>query len=56
MLAKFIFTLGAVVFLVAAIVRILKDKGSLAPQSKTWLIMGGILTAVSIWLWVTGNN
>jgi len=26
--------------------------GGLVPQAKTWLIIGGIFSAVAVWLWL----
>ncbi|MES2355099.1 MAG: hypothetical protein V4568_12010 [Pseudomonadota bacterium] len=56
MVAKYILSIGAVVLLVLAIIRIVKDGGRVVPQSKTWLVMAGIMTAVSIWLWTGGGT
>lgn len=41
------------IFLVAAIVRLTRDRGRLHPQSRTWLLVAGIFTVVGIWLVTT---
>jgi hypothetical protein len=56
MAAKYILAVFSVVFFIAAIVRLARDKGRLAPASKTWLLVGFIFAAVSIWLfWQLGG-
>lgn len=39
-----------VVFLIAAMVRLQRDSGKLHPQSKTWLLIAAIFSAVGTWL------
>jgi len=45
--------LGAL-FVVLAAVRIVRDRGKLGPQWKTWLIIGVLFVAVSAWLSMRG--
>lgn len=52
MAAKTILAVLSVVFLVAAVLRLRRDGGRIAPASKAWLLVGGIFGAVSIWLWL----
>ena len=49
MAAKYILGAFAAVFLVAAAAR-----GSRHPQGRTWLLVGAIFGAVSLWLFVKG--
>jgi hypothetical protein len=49
MLAKYIIGGLAAVFLLAALLR-LSAAGSSHPQFRTWLLLGGIFTVVSAWL------
>ena len=51
MAAKIILAVLSAVFLVAGAVRLLRDGGRIGPASKTWLLVGTIFAAVSIWLW-----
>ena len=48
--AKHILAILSVVFLIAALVRLARDAGTLHPQSKTWLLISVIFGAVSAWL------
>jgi hypothetical protein len=48
--AKYILAALAVVFLVAALVRVSRGGGLSHPQTKTWLVIGVIFAAVSAWL------
>ncbi len=50
MLTRYILAGLAAVFLVAALVRLTTAHGSSHPQVKTWLLLGGIFTIVSAWL------
>ncbi len=52
MAAKFIIPLVGALFLVLAIARFAKDGGRLTPASRTWLLVGAIFSAVSVWLWL----
>ena len=48
MLAKYILAVVGSIFLLAAVIG--TAAGRPRPQTRTWLIVGGILTIVSIWL------
>ena len=50
MLAKYILAGLAAVFLVGAAVRVTGERGWSHPQVKTWLLLGGIFSVVSAWL------
>ncbi len=50
MAAKYILATLAVVFLVAALVRLSRGGGIGHPQTKTWLLVSVIFAAVSAWL------
>ena len=50
MLAKYILAGLAVLFLAAAAVRVMGEHGSSHPQVRTWLLLGGIFSVVSAWL------
>jgi len=50
MAAKYVLAVFSIVFLIAAFVRLARDKGRIAPASKTWLLVGIIFAAVSAWL------
>ncbi|MEO6237666.1 MAG: hypothetical protein ABIQ52_11755 [Vicinamibacterales bacterium] len=50
MAAKYILSALAIVFLVAAATR-----GFSGPQARTWLLVAGIFTAVSLWLFSNGS-
>jgi len=49
--AKYVLAALALVFLIAGVVRVARDSGSLHTQSKTWLLIAAIFGAVSAWLW-----
>ncbi len=51
MTAQHILAAFAVVFLTAAIIRLTRDRGTLQPQSRAWLLIAIIFTLVSVWLW-----
>ena len=51
MAAKYILAILGVVFLLAATVRLAKDQWRMGPAAKTWLIVGVIFVAVSLWSW-----
>jgi hypothetical protein len=53
MLAKYILALASLLFLVSGSVRFARD-GSLGPAARTWLLIGAIFGAVSLWLWFGG--
>jgi uncharacterized membrane protein HdeD (DUF308 family) len=50
MLAKYILAALAAVFLAAAVLRMFGRGGWSHPQVKTWLLLGGIFSVVSAWL------
>ena len=50
MAAKYILAGLAVVFLVAALMRLSRGGGSSHPQPKTWLLIAVIFATVSAWL------
>jgi uncharacterized membrane protein YdcZ (DUF606 family) len=47
---KFILGVLSAVFLVLGVTRLLRDGGTLKPAAKSWLLIGGIFGAVSVWL------
>jgi uncharacterized membrane protein len=49
--AKYILGALSVVFLCLGGTRLARDAGRLGPASKTWLLIGVIFAAVSVWLW-----
>jgi hypothetical protein len=51
--ATYIFLGAGALFLVAAVVRLTRDQGRLHPQSRIWLLVAGIFSAVGIWLLTT---
>ena len=53
MSAKYILAGLAMVFLIAAIRRLLRDAGSFNGQSRTWLMIAVMFGAVATWLFVT---
>jgi hypothetical protein len=50
MLAKYILACLAAVFLIAAAIRVMGPGGWSHPQVRIWLLLGGIFTVVSSWL------
>jgi hypothetical protein len=50
--AKYILAGLAVVFLVAALMRLSRGGGVSHPQTTTWLLVAVIFAAVSAWLWL----
>jgi len=48
--AKYILAGCAVVFLVAALMRLSRGGGISHPQTKTWLLISAIFGIVSVWL------
>jgi len=56
MAAKYIFVVLAVIFLLAASLRLIKDRGRIVPASRTWFMVAFIFGAVSVWLWTGGLN
>lgn len=53
MAARFILPALAAIFFAAALWRLARDGFTLAPSSRTWLLVALIFTAVSAWLWWT---
>lgn len=56
MAAKYILSLLAVVFLLAALWRVWREGLKLGPASRTWLLVALIFGAVSGWLWWSGGK
>ena len=54
MLAKYILAGLAAVFLASAAVRLSGGRGWSHPQVRSWLLLGGIFTIVSAWLFYQG--
>jgi hypothetical protein len=54
MAATYILAGLAVVFLAAALMRLSRGGGISHPQTKTWLLIAVIFTAVSAWLFYQG--
>ena len=54
MAAKYILAALAAVFLAMAFVRMMNDRARPHPQTRTWLLIGIIFGAVSVWLWLQG--
>lgn len=50
--ARTILAVLSAVFLAAAIRRLFRDGGRMAPASKTWFLAGGIFALASAWLWL----
>jgi len=50
MAAKYILAALAAVFVIAGVVRLVRDGGRTHPQSKTWLLIAAIFGVVSAWL------
>jgi uncharacterized membrane protein HdeD (DUF308 family) len=48
--AKLIFTALGPLFLLLGVVRCV-FAGAFLPQGRTWLLIGGIFSAVALWLW-----
>gem|GEM_PF-620499 len=51
-IAKYILTALAVLFLAAALLRRARDGGRIGPAARTWLIIAVFFGTVSAWLWV----
>jgi hypothetical protein len=52
--AKYSLAVLAVMFLLAALLRLSRGSGISHPQTKTWLIIGIMFAAVSAWLFSQG--
>lgn len=55
MLAKYILAVLAVVFVVLAAQRMVRDGGRIGPASRTWFIVAVVFGLVSAWLWTGGH-
>ncbi len=42
----------ALVFLILAVSRIVRDGGRLGPAARTWLLIALIFAAVTVWQWL----
>jgi uncharacterized membrane protein HdeD (DUF308 family) len=51
--ARYILAILAIVFFVAGLVRMVRDRGRPRQQSRTWLTIAVAFGAVSAWLWLT---
>jgi len=51
MLAKYVLSVLAVVFLGCAALSLRRPRG---PAARAWLLVGAIFAAVSVWLWFGG--
>jgi hypothetical protein len=45
-----VFSIGAVVFLVLAAVRVVQEHGKVAGAARTWMIVGGVFALVALYL------
>ncbi|MGB0127556.1 MAG: hypothetical protein WBP72_07950 [Rhodocyclaceae bacterium] len=54
MAAKLILGGLALAFLLAAIVRMVKERGSFSSAARTWLLVAAIFAGVAGYLWLTG--
>ena len=51
MTATFILSALAVIFFIAAVIRLTRAGGKLEAQSRAWLFISVIFAVVSVWLW-----
>ena len=56
MAAKYILVVVAAVFLLAALIRLVRDGGHIGPASRTWMLVAVIFAMVSTWLWIHGRS
>jgi hypothetical protein len=49
--ARYILGTLAVVFLLLGVARMVRDGGRMDGAARTWLLIGVIFGAVSVWLW-----
>ena len=54
MAAKYILSVLAAAFLLAALWHLVRDGFTLGPASRTWLTIAVLFGAVSAWLWWAG--
>lgn len=52
MAAQYILGALSLVFVTAAVMRLLHDRCQFTPASRTWGLVGVIFALVSIWLWL----
>lgn len=53
-MARYILGAGAIIFLMAALLRLSRGGGIRHPQTRTWLLVSVIFAAVSAWLFWQG--
>jgi uncharacterized membrane protein YoaK (UPF0700 family) len=56
MAAKYVLAALAIVFLVLAATRFARDGRRMTPASKSWLLVGAIFLAVSLWLFASSGR
>jgi hypothetical protein len=56
MAAQYILPVLSAIFLLAALIRLIRDSGRIGPASKTWLLVAVIFAVVSAWLWIQGRS
>ena len=54
MAARFILAALAIVFALAAVIRMARNGAAAQPQARIWLLVAAIFAAVSTWLWTRG--
>ncbi len=50
MAARYVLAFGAVLILALAVVNLARGRGAGHPQTRTWLLVGGIFALVCAWL------
>jgi len=53
-MARYILGAGAIMFLMAALLRLSRGGGIRHPQTRTWLLVSVIFASVSVWLFWQG--
>jgi uncharacterized membrane protein HdeD (DUF308 family) len=56
MAAQYIFAMIAAAFLVLAVFRLARDGSQAHPESRTWLLIAAIFSAVSAWMFFQSLN
>jgi hypothetical protein len=56
MVARYILPVVSAIFLLAAVIRLVRNSGHIGPASKTWLLVAVIFAVVSAWLWIQGGS
>jgi hypothetical protein len=56
MAARIIIGVLALVFLILAVSRIVRDGGRWGPAARTWLLIGLIFAAVTLWQWLAARR